>query len=67
MKKTVILSILLAAGLTAAAQESRPSDFQRQTLEELLQPFALTNNAAGMGLSQPSAGSRTEQIGRAHV
>ena len=60
MRKTVILSILLAAGLTAAAQESRPSDFERQTLEDLFQPFAQTHNAAGMGLFQPSAGSRTE-------
>ena len=60
MKKMMLPAALLLVCVGLHGQESRPSDFQRQTLEELLQPFALTNNAAGMGLSQPSAGSRTE-------
>ena len=60
MKKMMLPAALLLVCAGLHGQESRPSDFQRQTLEELLQPFALTNNAAGMGLSQPSAGSRTE-------
>ncbi|MBQ3765289.1 MAG: hypothetical protein II874_00935 [Bacteroidales bacterium] len=61
MKKT-LLTILALASCAALGAQERPSDFQRLTLEELLQPFALTNNAAGMGLSQPSPGSKT-QIG----
>ena len=58
MRKMTFLFLLL--GAAAFAQEKQPSDFQRKTLEELFQPFALTNNAAGMGLAQPSAGSVTE-------
>ena len=58
MKKSILL--LLALACTAAYAQDKPSDFQRKTLEEILQPFALTNNAAGMGLSQPTAGSVTE-------
>ena len=57
MKK---LTILLALACTAAYAQDKPSDFQKKTLQEILQPFALTNNAAGMGLSQPDAGSVTE-------
>ena len=57
MKK---LTILLALACTAAYAQDKPSDFQKKTIQEILQPFALTNNAAGMGLSQPDAGSVTE-------
>ena len=57
MKK---LTLLLALACTAAYAQDKPSDFQQKTLQEILQPFALTNNAAGMGLSQPAAGSVTE-------
>ena len=57
MKK---LTVLLALACTAAYAQDKPSDFQKKTIQEILQPFALTNNAAGMGLSQPDAGSVTE-------
>ena len=58
MRKMILLPLALVFA-SAYAQERQASDFQRQTLEETFQSFALTNNAAGMGLAQPSAGSRT--------
>ena len=60
MRKIAILPLLLLPGMAAFAQEKQPSDFQQKTLQEILQPFARTNNAAGMGLSQPAAGSLTQ-------
>lgn len=60
MKKISFMMAGLLACAAAFAQEGRPSDFERQTLEVLLQPFSRTNNTAGMGLAQPMAGSRTE-------
>jgi hypothetical protein len=59
MRKIAILLLLLPA-MAAIAQEKQPSDFQQKALQEILQPFARTNNAAGMGLSQPAAGSVTQ-------
>ena len=62
MKK--ILSILaILAGVGAFAQNSRPSDDHQLTLEAAAQQFDASNNAAGMGLSQPSSGSKTELKG----
>lgn len=58
MKKTIFTLLALVTCAILVAQE-KTSDFQRLTLEEMLQPYALTNNAAGMGLFQPSAGSLT--------
>ena len=59
MKKTVVLTFVLFS-LALAARENRPSDFRQQELEILAQPFSLTNNTAGMGLSQPSSGSKSQ-------
>lgn len=59
MRKMSLLLLMLVF-TSAYAQEKQASDVQRQTLEELFQTFSLTNNAAGMGLSQPSAGSQTQ-------
>lgn len=58
MRKIITLALGLVLCLTLHAQ--RPADFHRQELETLAQPFSLTNNAAGMGLAQPSAGSKTQ-------
>ena len=58
MRKTIICCLCLAASLALYAQ--RPADFHQRELEELFQAFSLTNNAAGMGLAQPSAGSKTQ-------
>ena len=58
MKKTVLSVLAMAASLALQAQ--RPADTRQQELEVLAQPFSLSNNAAGMGLSQPSAGSKTQ-------
>jgi hypothetical protein len=60
MKKILTLLSVLLCGAALRAQDSRPADFQQQTLEQLKQTFAQTNNAAGMGLDQPSQGSRTQ-------
>ena len=59
MKKTILLLLALAC-TTAFAQDKQPSNFQQKDLEELFQQFGSTNNAAGMGLFQPSAGSVTQ-------
>ena len=58
MRKMMLTALGLSLTLSLGAQ--RPADFQKQQLEQLLQGYSLTNNAAGMGLSQPSAGSRTQ-------
>ena len=52
-----VLALLAVCGLAFA--QDFPSDFGRQELEEARQQFAATNNAAGMGLSQPASGSNT--------
>lgn len=57
MRKMILTGLCLAASLVLHAQ--RPADFRQREMEVLSQPFSLTNNAAGMGLSQPSAGSNT--------
>jgi hypothetical protein len=59
MRKTVLAGFCLLVSLALHAQE-RPSDFHRMDLETLFQPFSRTLNAAGMGLSQPAPGSRTD-------
>ena len=59
MNKTFFTLAALCACAVLSAQE-RPADFHRQELEVLAQPYSLTDNAAGMGLSQPSSGSRTQ-------
>lgn len=58
MRKLVLIPLLLF-GLAAYAQEL-PSDFRKLELESIRQQYDATDNAAGMGLSQPSSGSRTE-------
>ncbi len=70
MRKMIASAIGLALCLTLAAQ--RPADTHQQELEILFQSFSLTNNAAGMGLAQPSAGSNTrisvyDQMGDYHL
>ena len=59
MKRIVTLMALCAAFCAASAQDY-PSDFGRLTLESARQQFDATNNAAGMGLSQPANGSKTQ-------
>lgn len=51
---------LLALGLCLSVYAQRPADTHRQELEMGRQSYSLTNNAAGMGLAQPSAGSKTQ-------
>ena len=58
MRKTLILA-LLALSISAAAQKV-PASFSTQKVQTTLQQFLLTNNAAGMGLSQPASGSKTQ-------
>ena len=58
MRKMTVSALGLLLCLTLAAQ--RPADTHQQELEVLRQSFSLTNNAAGMGLAQPSAGSKTQ-------
>ena len=70
MRKLLLCSLGLVLCLSLHAQ--RPADAHRQELEVLFQRFSLTNNAAGMGLAQPSAGSKTQisvfdQMGDYHL
>ncbi len=70
MRKMTILATGLLLSLSLHAQ--RPADTHRQELEVLQQNYSLTNNAAGMGLAQPSAGSKTQitlfdQMGDYHL
>lgn len=58
MKKFLSASLALLTCLALNAQ--RPADTHQQELEVLAQPFSLSNNTAGMGLAQPSAGSKTQ-------
>lgn len=59
MRKTIVSAVCLMACLTTLAQ-GVPSDFSKMKIETTLQQFLSTNNAAGMGLFQPSSGSRTQ-------
>ena len=54
------LMILLMLPLCTAVFAQQPSSFRQLELEGVRQQFDATNNAAGMGLAQPSVGSRTE-------
>ena len=70
MRKMTILAMGLLLSLSLHAQ--RPADTHQQELEVLQQNYSLTNNAAGMGLAQPSAGSKTQitlfdQMGDYHL
>ncbi|MBQ3659900.1 MAG: hypothetical protein II963_07085, partial [Bacteroidales bacterium] len=58
MRKMMTL-LLIAAATVAYGQDNLPSDFHRLTLEQALQQFDKSNNAAGMGLFQPASGSQT--------
>ena len=57
------LTILLLLALSTAALAQRPSDLRKLELEAGRQQFDATLNAAGMGLSQPSSGSKTDMDG----
>lgn len=70
MRKMITSALSLVLCLTLGAQ--RPADTRQQELEVLFQSFSLTNNAAGMGLAQPSSGSNTsiqvfDQMGDYHL
>ena len=72
MNKTLLTTLAVLCVPAVLSAQERPADFHRQELEVLAQPYSLTNNAAGMGLSQPSSGSRTqinlfEQAGDYHL
>lgn len=59
MRKIRLITLALLAGLAARAQEM-PAGMQTRSLESAFQQFLSTNNAAGMGLFQPSTGSQTQ-------
>ena len=59
MRKLIITLSGLLCCLALSAQQT-PSDAHRLTLETLFQAFSRTNNTAGMGLSQPTPGSKTQ-------
>lgn len=59
MRKTIVLLTCLLPWVCSTAQEL-PSDFSKLKLETTMQQFLTTNNAAGMGLFQPSSGSKTQ-------
>ena len=59
MRKILIGTLLLLASGAAWSQEV-PANFATQAVETTLQQFLATRNAAGMGLYQPSSGSKTQ-------
>ena len=59
MRKLIITLSGFLCCLALSAQQT-PSDAHRLTLETLFQAFSRTNNTAGMGLSQPTPGSKTQ-------
>ena len=58
MKRLALIPMLLLCA--AAFAQERPSDFRKLDLESARQQYDATLNAAGMGLAQPSSGSKTE-------
>lgn len=58
MRRLVFLLIPLALSVTVMAQ-NRPADSRQRELESMYQQYDNTQNAAGMGLAQPSTGSVT--------
>ena len=59
MRRLTVL-LMLTFGVCAYAQNAVPSNFRQLEIEGVLQQFDATLNAAGMGLAQPSSGSKTE-------
>lgn len=64
MRKILFTALFaLLACVFLRAQDETPSTFHRLEIESAFQQFVTTNNAAGMGLFQPSRGSNTSLEG----